>query len=166
MDAVTVMSPGVVAKIAQDWMAQKVLRPGVLHDALARARRHRGVGELRRLLADADIGDVDSVPEGDLGRILRSAKIAPVRHHLATTSSGSTFELDWSYPPARIGLELDGYGVHLRSSDAFENDRLRRNELELSGWMILNFTRRMCRYRPDRVVDQVRRALSMPRTAQ
>ena len=71
------------------------------------------------------------------------------------------FELDWAYPEAMIGLELDGYGIHLRSADAFDGDRDRRNELVLTGWDIYNFTKRMCRRNPARVVDQVRRALAL-----
>jgi very-short-patch-repair endonuclease len=80
---------------------------------------------------------------------------------LVTTPLGATFELDWSYPQYRIGLELDGYGVHLRSAAAFEGDRDRRNELVLSGWTILNFAASMCRRRPAHVVDQVRRAIDL-----
>jgi very-short-patch-repair endonuclease len=73
---------------------------------------------------------------------------------LVTTAHGATFELDWAYPDAMVGLELDGYGVHLRSADAFDGDRDRRNELVLAGWEIFNFSSRMCRRNPARVVDQ------------
>ena len=69
------------------------------------------------------------------------------------------FELDWSYPDFLVAFELDGYGVHLRSFAAFENDRLRRNELEIDGWAIMNFTRNLVMNRPSRVIDQVRRMI-------
>ena len=81
-------------------------------------------------------------------------------HHLVTLASGIVYELDWSYPEHRLALELDGYGVHLRSRDAFEADRQRRNELEIAGWRVLNFTERMVRCRPALVVGQVTRALA------
>ena len=80
-------------------------------------------------------------------------------HHLVELPGGTTFELDWSYPPLRLGFEIDGYGVHLRSSHAFEHDRWRHNELEIHGWRILHFAGRTVLDDPRTVVDQVRRAL-------
>ncbi len=83
----------------------------------------------------------------------------PTSHHLVTVSSGSTFELDWSYPDRQLAFEMDGYGVHLRSLEAFEHDRFGRNELEINGWTVLNFSRRQVERAPAKVIDQVRRLL-------
>jgi very-short-patch-repair endonuclease len=166
VDAAAVMSPAVVVKIAQEWMAHRLLRVADLEEVLGRVPHRTNAGELRRLLANAEIGESDSVAEADLGRILQRAGMPPVLHHVVTTALGSTFELDWSYPNERLGLELDGYGVHLRSVDAFDNDRFRRNELEIAGWTILNFTSRMCRRRRSLIVDQVRRARALSRSPQ
>ena len=121
------------------------------------AGNHPGARVLRRSGSEL-IPDVDSTGEAVLGHILITAGVPPELHVLVTTETGHTFELDWAYPAVRIGLEMDGYGVHLRSAAAFDDDRWRRNELEIAGWSILNFTSRQCR-RPARVVDQVRRAL-------
>ena len=60
----------------------------------------------------------------------------------------------------RVAFEVDGYGVHLRSLDAFEHDRVRRNELEIDGWTILNFTRRLIEMHPSTVASQARRLLA------
>ena len=76
---------------------------------------------------------------------------------------GTTFELDWCYPAVRLGFEIDGYGVHLRSTNVFEHDRWRHNELEIHGWRILHFASRTVLREPRTVVDQVRRA---PRAAE
>ncbi len=157
IDSAAVMSPELVARYAQEWMAKRLLRLEDLDLSLNRAGNHRGAHRLQRHLSDV-IEGADSVAEARLGQILIRAGIAPILHVLVTTQSGRTFELDWSYPDARVGLEMDGYGVHLRSSAAFDGDRLRRNELEIAGWKILNFTARQCNH-PARVVDQVRRAL-------
>jgi len=99
----------------------------------------------------------DSKPEAELGLLLvRHGFPMPVLHHLVTVGSGRTYELDWSYPELMVAFEVDGYGVHLRSLDVFENDRERRNELEIDGWSILNFTKRQIA-REKTVTDQVRR---------
>ncbi|MCU1368276.1 MAG: hypothetical protein JWN39_3915, partial [Ilumatobacteraceae bacterium] len=102
----------------------------------------------------------DSPPEAALGLLLADAGLPPLTlHHLVTVSTGAQFELDWSYPGLRGAFEMDGYGVHLRSLEAFENDRHRRNELELDGWTVLNFTKRQVERRSKVVVSQVRRLL-------
>ncbi|MFM2070234.1 MAG: hypothetical protein RLZZ623_497 [Actinomycetota bacterium] len=77
---------------------------------------------------------------------------------MVTTATGFTYELDWAYPDVLVGLEMDGYGIHMRSVGAFDDDRFRRNELENEGWQILNFTARQVQRQPSRVVQQVRGA--------
>ena len=104
--------------------------------------------------------EADSATEARLGVILARAGLAPDHHVVVTTAGGVDFELDWAYPEHRVGLELDGYGVHLHSVGRFDGDRHRRNELVIAGWHILNFTSNHLR-RPARVVDQVRRALAV-----
>jgi hypothetical protein len=158
VDAAAVMSPALVARYAHTWIADRSVSVEAVLGEIERAGNHRGAQALAREL-DVSGSLADSVPERELGRILQRAGIAPVHHVIVTTSHGFTFELDWAYPDARLGLEMDGYGVHLRSVNAFDDDRFRRNELEIAGWTILNFTARQCR-RPSRVVDQVRRALA------
>jgi Protein of unknown function (DUF559) len=109
------------------------------------------------------LGDLqpDSVDEGLLGAVLASHGLPlPELHHLVVLENGLVFELDWSYPELRIAFELDGYGIHLRSLEAFEADRDRSNELRIAGWAVLQFTRRMVRDRPQRVVSQVRRLIA------
>lgn len=158
VDAASVLPPELVARWAQEWMADRLVRPGDLEAAVARAGNHRGAHRLRPQLATT-VPEADSAAEAQLGRALLRAGLSPELHVLVTTSAGYTFELDWAFSAARLGLEMDGYGVHLRSASRFDSDRFRRNELEIDGWKILNFTTRQLRT-PDRVVDQVRRALA------
>ena len=73
---------------------------------------------------------------------------------------GLVAELDYAYPAPRIALEVDGYGVHLRSRETFEHDRVRQNELEIAGWRVLRFTSHALRHEPERVAGQVRRTLA------
>jgi hypothetical protein len=67
-------------------------------------------------------------------------------------AAGERYCLDFGYPWWKIGWEWDGWEDHgLRR--AFSYDRGRRNDLELSGWLMLQFTPDMGR---RVVVDQVR----------
>jgi len=159
LDCATVLPPGMVGRWAQEWLADRLVRIDDIEAAIGRAGRHGGAGRLRRALVDV-LPEADSPPEARLGVILGNAGIAPEHHVVVTTAGGVDFELDWAYPAQRVGLELDGYGVHLRSVARFDDDRERRNELVIAGWTILNFTSNHLR-RPARVVDQVRRALTL-----
>jgi very-short-patch-repair endonuclease len=96
-----------------------------------------------------------------MGRLLVRRGLQPVHHHLVAIRSGATFELDYAFPTERVAIEVDGYGIHLRSFEAFDDDRWRRNELELGGWLVLNFSGSAVRRRGDRVVEQVRAALEL-----
>jgi hypothetical protein len=124
------------------------------------SRGHAGAG--RRALDGDLVLDADSIPEADLGPLLERAGMPAELHVLVTTTTGYTFELDWAYPARLVGLEVDGYGVHLRSANVFDDDRFRRNELEADGWTILNVSARQLRRAPGRFLGQVRRSLQTP----
>jgi hypothetical protein len=160
VDAAAVIDPSLVARYAHRWAAERVIRLDRLDETIARAGNHRGATRLAHRL-DSSVGlTADSVPEGELGALLARRGVPAEHHVLVTTARSDTFELDWSYPDARLGLELDGYGIHLRSEQAFDDDRTRRNELEIEGWQVLNVSARQLRRSPDRFVDQVVRALA------
>ena len=162
IDLATVVSPMMVRRAMETWLSTSTMTIDNLGDALDRAGRRHGSGIVRALMADRVLGVVmpDSPPEGMLGETLIAAGLPhPVHHHVVTLPDGTRFELDWAYPEARLALELDGYGVHLASFETFDRDRWRRNELEIHGWAVLNFTSSACRRQPRRVVAQVRRML-------
>lgn len=158
IDTAFVMTPALAARYAQEWFADRKLRQGELEASMERAGNHPGVRRLEANLGGVVV-EADSAAEARLGKLLARAGLEPEHHVVVTTSGGYVFELDWAYPALRIGLELDGYGIHLRSAGAFEDDRFRRNELEIDDWRILNFTDRQSQ-RPGYVVDQVRRAIA------
>jgi len=158
IDVARVLPVSLVVRYAQEWMSERKCNDTDLLLAVERAGNHSGARALMLGLGDV-VAAADSSAEARLGVILSRAGIPPEHHVVVTTAAGDDFELDWAYPHARLGLELDGYGVHLRSRAKYEKDRDRRNELEIEGWRILNFTDAQCR-RPARVVDQVRRAIA------
>ena len=162
LDVATILGAATVARFAETWLSTSVMTVAELELIVVSHRRHRGAGTLKGVLGSRSvIGEPDSPAESWLGRlVVRHGLPPPVLHHLVTLASGIVYELDWSYPEHRLALELDRYGVHLRSRDAFEADRHRRNELEIAGWRVLNFTERMVRGRPVLVVGQVTRALA------
>jgi hypothetical protein len=162
IDCCTVMSPAIVMRIAEHWLAQRLTTLDRIHDTIDRLAALTGAQRLARALDERTLGPVvaDSTMEEGLGMILVAAGIPPVHHVVVTVASGRTYELDWAYPEAMIGIQVDGYGIHLRSIAAFDDDRWRRKEIENEGWQILDVTDRHLRRSPDQVVEQVQAALT------
>ncbi len=162
LDVATIVGSPMLAVWIETWLSSKVLTLERLEFQMSLLRNHAGIHITRAALSDRTLlhAAADSPPEAALGLLLSRHGLPPlVLHHMVTVPSGADFELDWSYPEWRIAFEMNGYGVHMRSLVAFEHDRYRRNELEIDGWTVLNFTKRQVERRPKVVVDQVRRLL-------
>ncbi len=162
MDLGTVAPDRVVAWCLEEWLADRIVFIAQLRALLAHhgGRGRRGAGVLRRLLDDRVLGDrvADSGVEALMAKVLADRDVPlPVHHHLVAAVVRA--ELDYAYPQQRIAIEIDGYGVHLRSRSTFEHDRHRQNELEIAGWRVLRFTSHALRQQPARVAGQVRRML-------
>jgi hypothetical protein len=81
-----------------------------------------------------------------------------VQHEVFDADGLFVARLDLAYEEVRLGLEYDG--DHHRERDQFQRDAVRRNRLRLCGWAVLSFTAQDVLRRPERVVAQVRRALT------
>ncbi len=147
----------------EEWLASRKVTIARLQEAVeAHARPGRtGVRSLRTLLEQRVLRDIvaDSRFEARLAEALVANGLPLPVHHHVVRDARIVAELDWAYPAERVALEFDGYGVHLRSLDAFEHDRQRQNELEILGWHVLRFTARVVASRPRHAADQVRRIL-------
>jgi very-short-patch-repair endonuclease len=163
LDLPTVVNDHIVSSCIEQWTIERKLSLDALHEAVAARSGERGNARLRAILERRELGRTitDSPAESAMGRLLVQRGLQPVHHHLVAVRSGATFELDFAFPAERVALEIDGYGIHLRSFEAFDDDRWRRNELELDGWLVLNFSGSAVRRRPDRIVQQVRSALEL-----
>jgi Protein of unknown function (DUF559) len=164
VDLGAVVSRLLVARCLEEWLARRVTTIAEVRKGLQVQGGHGriGTGVLRAVLDVRVLADLepDSVDEGLLAEILvRHGLPMPALHHLVVLDSGLVYELDWSYPELMVAFELDGYGIQLRSLEAFENDRDRSNELHIAGWRVLRFTSRSVRQHPARVVSQVKRLL-------
>lgn len=68
-------------------------------------------------------------------------------------------EIDFVWRRQRLAVELDSYGFH-RGQEMFEKDLARNNRIWANGWVLLRYTWRRVTKEPDRVIDEVRAALS------
>jgi hypothetical protein len=135
-----------------------------LLDTVARRGRN-GIGVLRQVLENRELGDQisDSGLEEELAKLYAEHGVAPPVFQYSIFLDGRWRVIDFCYPELEIAIEVDGYEVHTRY-DIFQDDRVRGNELELQGWMILHFTRQMILHRRGYVARTTREALRRRRT--
>lgn len=127
-------------------------------DALWSAHlRHRGrygSPRARQLLQAAEEG-TRSTAERLMARLLRSAGITGWKANQRLLG----YEVDFLFRDAWLVIEVDGYAFH-SDADAFERDRVKQNALSLAGYQVLRFTWIDLDSYPERVLDEVRRAIS------
>lgn len=115
--------------------------------------RH-GSPAARRLLIAADDG-ARSAAERLLAKLLRSAGITGWQANLRV----GRYVVDVVFPWAKIAIETDGWAFHSDQED-FQHDRVKQNELSLLGWQVLRFTWLDLTEYPQRVISEIRFALS------
>ncbi|TDO88098.1 endonuclease domain-containing protein [Enemella evansiae] len=91
-------------------------------------------------------------------RALREAGITGWCTNFELRIDGRTFFLDLAFPELRLAIEINGFEWHSRR-EAFEKDHQRRNEVNLDGWLVLEFTWRMVTDDPAGFVRTVLRAM-------
>ena len=67
---------------------------------------------------------------------------------------------DWQQAAARLVIEVDGWAFHTDPA-RFQRDRTRQNRLVAAGWTVLRFTWADLHHRPDKVIREVRAALTI-----
>lgn len=84
---------------------------------------------------------------------------APVAEH-PVRAGGASYRLDLAYPELKIAIECDGKETHFTDA-AFEYDRIRRNRLELDGWIVLHYTWTRLVTEPYAILAEIRAAIHL-----
>jgi very-short-patch-repair endonuclease len=113
-----------------------------------------GSPQARRLLQAASDG-ARSEAERLLVKLLRQAGITGWR----TNYPIGPYKVDVACPASKIVIEVDGWAFH-SDQEVFQNDRKRQNYLALMGWQVLRFTWLDLVEYPERVIAEVRAAIS------
>jgi Transcriptional regulator, AbiEi antitoxin len=131
-------------------------------DLLARSVGHPGTGRLRRALES-----YRPVPftRSGLERRFLELVIAGGLPRPITGFVEAGYELDVYWPDERFAVELDTYETH-GSHQAFENDRLRQEDLKLAGIEMVRITGRRLDREPKRVIERIARLLAQRRAMQ
>ncbi|WP_168207492.1 endonuclease domain-containing protein [Microlunatus elymi] len=164
---VAVTSPAMTAVdlAAEDADAiDAALRAGISLDELWAAFRatpgRPGNQQRMRVLRDSR-DDPWSAAERRLHRLLRNRGITGwTANRQIRLRSGRRYRADLLFGRQRVIVEFDSYAFH-SDRDVFNNDRRRRNELELAGYLVLNFTWAHLIDDPDWLIECIRRALAL-----
>lgn len=123
----------------------------------ARGPRH-GTVLARRLVTLAE-GGARFEAERLANRVLRAAGISGGVPNLELRLPGWGVAIaDIAFRDRRVAVEVDGWAYH-RDVDQFRRDGMRRNELTLAGWIVIQVTWYELVNDPHRFIDSVRRAL-------
>src|SRR5688572_10521553 len=125
-------------------------------------RGRRGLRRYRDVLLTRD----GTAPAGTkfarrVGLLLESAGLPkPVSEYPVDYGEANPYYIDLAYPaPRLVAVECLGKIGH-DFEGAFESDPVRRNRLQLLGWIVIEVTWRRFVNAPEAVVEDVRRALA------
>ncbi len=117
--------------------------------------RLKGMGRLRRLIADRKRGVPGSGLERALRRVLREHRLPEPERQLRTGGG----RLDFSYPAYNIFIEVDGDWAH-GTAAALRSDLRRQNALVLERWDVpLRYTESCIYEDAERVCREIETAL-------
>ncbi len=137
-----------------DFALQRCAELPQLWSAHLRNKGRHGSPAARRMLEAASDG-ARSHAERLLVQLLRDSGIAG---WVANYPIGG-YRVDVAFPTAKVAIEVDGWAFHSSQVD-FQNDRERQNNIALSGWHVLRFTWLDLVEYPQRVLAQIRSAIS------
>lgn len=130
------------------------MRWDALHRAHCRNLGKRGSRRAAQLIETAaDLAA--STAERKATSLLRAANLAGWRLHYVVGGC----EVDIAFPERRVAIEVDGWAWH-QDTARFQRDRQRQNSLVLAGWTVLRFTWHDLTRNPDRVINEIRAALT------
>ncbi|MGB2710212.1 MAG: DUF559 domain-containing protein, partial [Conexibacter sp.] len=155
VDLAEVLDAAGLAKALSEAERANVLDVRRLAATLGRTRGRRGAGH-RRIRAALDehrhLGVTLTRSELEDRFLLALAAHGVPRPHMNRQIAG--YEIDASWPQARLAVELDGFAHH-RHRRAFARDRAKGNALARAGWTLLRFTHDDVVRRPAQVASSV-----------
>jgi hypothetical protein len=161
IDLSAVLSDTTLERAIDDALRRNITTVQELHacfNELA-GRGRRRIAHLRPLLEARVPGFHPGANDGErrVARWVVEAGLPKPMQQVWVVAGGARYCLDFAYPWWKIGWEWDPWDTHgIRR--AFSYDRGRRDDLELAGWLILQFTPDMAR---RVVIDRIRKAIAL-----
>lgn len=140
-------------------LSAAIVRTDDLVAETRKSGRRRGTDRLRRCLEERGAVNVPapSVLESRMARLLHHYGLPAARAEMTVGPDGE-YRLDYSFPPARVALELYGYAWH-HSPAQMTRDLRRQRRLTVDGWKVLIYTWQEVTGEPARVAREIQEAL-------
>jgi very-short-patch-repair endonuclease len=164
IDLAAVLRPDALERAVHQAEVLRLLDAGALRSAVDRADGRRGVGTLRRVLAEPDPGHTRSRLEERFLALCRRERMPPPRLNAHVPLDDGHIEVDALWARARVVVELDGAAAH-RTARAFEADRRRDGALVARGYIVLRLTWRRVTQEPEAVAAELRQVLALRASA-
>ena len=159
LDLAAVVSAWSLKRMLERSEELKLFDLAAFDDVIARNRGHHGAKRLHR--AVASYRPPPFTRSGTERRFLELLAEAGLPRP-ATGYNLLGHELDFYWPELRFAVELDLFETH-GTRDAFERDRLRREDLLLDRVEVTNVTGARLEREPRRVVERIARLLELRR---
>ena len=125
-----------------------------------RRRGRNGISTIVEVLLTAD-GRVRSVLERRFLRVMHRFDLPGGRRQYEVHDRGRLVaKIDFAFPELKVAIEVTGHGTHSTRAQRRRDNR-RRNELELLGWRVFEFTYEQVCFEPAYVAATVRQALGL-----
>jgi very-short-patch-repair endonuclease len=159
IDVAACLGPEDLEAAVEDLLHRGVTTPQSIERCLGvlGGRGRTGSEKLRRILDDRGCAALESKLEVKIWRLLRRARLRPVRQ-FDVRCGARTYRLDFAWPPLKVTVEGEGFDAH-GTRAAFVGDRQRRADLAAHGWVVLPATWDDCVRDPDRLIERIRAAL-------
>lgn len=144
---------------ATDQLVNGLASRDELRTELARRPSGRGCARARDVLPLADPRSESPMESVLRWLIHQGGLLAPDLQFVIRDVDGIVGRADIAWPERRVIIEFDG-DIH-RERDVFVRDARRQNRLIAAGWTVLRFTSADVYGRPEEVLAQIRRALSL-----
>ncbi len=163
-DLATVLDRHRLERAVHEAEVLRLLSPASLPVLLERHPGRRGAKHLRAILDDLR-GRGATVTKSELENrflsVVAKAGLPRPEVNADVPTALRAYEVDATWPAARLAVELDGGAAH-HTRRAFEEDRLRDRALAVAGWRTIRITWHELRTHPDRVAADLQGLLSMP----
>ncbi len=154
LDCALTLPFGEAVAVADSALAEQMLvKSDLIVAAYAQPPRRRG--RCVRVAEAAD-GGADTMFESFTRALLVDAGVGGFVTQLPVLLPGFTVHVDLGDPYRRVAVEAEGFEYH-SDKVAFARDCERYTELAAADWLVCRFTWAQVRFRPEWVVDVVRR---------
>ena len=158
-DLAAAISPGQLARAANEAEIRRLWDLLSLADLLQRHPRRPGAAAIRALIGGAAMVTRSELEDLFIAFLDRAGIPRPSAMNRMLRIGDRWIEVDCVWEDGRVIVELDGYETH-RTRAAYENDRARDRMLTAHGWRVMRVTWRQLTEEPEAVAGDLRALLT------